>query len=447
MDLYAVITGERVLNGQEISDLERAIRAGGLIAPFALEQLFKRSRLAQRGAVYATEKLTVVGKWGKQTLSTLSGIPPGKIDDFLSRVGNVLTTEISYSRWKLGRQADNARRVFRETAEGAADLARRAEDLAEARRVIAQLGETADDADFERLVLESFQTNKTAQGIINTDVATDELRRRINGALRGVYNDVDSKTMGRIREIIDATDDELTEIATRTGRNADELKRFRDQVHDIARKNDMDPSDLRISSDDFSANPDTRVGRDRDVTFFIDNANGEHLLDVHHDISKNIYEQEMWYRARGTDVPGMDDVARHAEELDQMVTSRWHPEAYNSGDSTFSDFLNTGRPPTPTRLEDIVDTMNVKSQHWWHLAANEADPILRSQKIAEGMRQATKQWDRIIEPRVGRYLGDASMASRVRTPPTWKSASRSSARLNRATSPRARPRRCSTGSV
>lgn len=416
MDLYAVVTGERILNGQQISTLERAIRAGGLIAPFALEQLFKRSRLAQRGAVYATEKLTVVGKWGKETLSTLSGIPPGKIDDFLSRVGKVLTTEISYSRWKLGRQADNARKVFTETAEGVADLARHADEMAEARRVIRELGDTVDDADFERMVLEGFQTNKTAQRIINSE-APEALRVRVNQALRRVYNDVDEAAKGTIRSIINATDDELATLAGQTGRSVDDLKRFRDQIHEIARRNDVDPKTLRISTDDFSANPGSKVGRDRDVTFFVDDATGKHLSDVHHDISKNIYEDELWRRTRGTDVPGPGDVARHAEELDQMVTSRWHPEAYNSGDSTFGEFLNTGRPPTATRLEDVIDTMNVKSQHWWHLAANEADPILRSQKIAEGMRQATKQWDRIIEPRVGRYLGDASMASRVRIPP------------------------------
>ena len=87
MDLYAVVTGERILNGQQISDLERAIRAGGLVAPFALEKLFKRSRLAQRGALYATEKLSVMGKWGKNALSALSGIPTSKIDDFLNRCG------------------------------------------------------------------------------------------------------------------------------------------------------------------------------------------------------------------------------------------------------------------------------------------------------------------------------------------------------------------------
>lgn len=416
MDLYAVATGERILNGQEISKLERAIRAGGLIAPFALEQLFKRSRLAQRGAVYATEKLSVLGKWGKETLSALSGIPTGKIDDFLSRVGKVLTTDISYSRWKLGRQADNARKVFTKSAEGVADLARHADEMADARRVIQQLGETADDADFEKLVLEGFQTNKTAQRIINSE-APEALRVRVNQALRRVYNDVDEAAKGTIRSIINASDDELATLAGQTGRSVDDLKRFRDQIHDIARRNDVDPKTLRISTDDFSANPGSKVGRDRDVTFFVDDATGKHLSDVHHDISKNIYEDELWRRTRGTDVPGPGDVARHAEELDQMVTSRWHPEAYNSGESSFSDFLNTGRPPTTTRVEDIIDTMNVKSQHWWHMAANEADPILRSQKIAEGMRQATKQWDRIIEPRVGRYLGDASVASRVRILP------------------------------
>ena len=59
----------------------------------------------------------------------MSGIPTSKIDDFLNRVGKTLTTEISYSRWKLGRQADNARKVFVESAEGVADLARHADEI------------------------------------------------------------------------------------------------------------------------------------------------------------------------------------------------------------------------------------------------------------------------------------------------------------------------------
>ena len=328
----------------------------------------------------------------------------------------MLTTEISYNRWKLGRQADNARKVFMESAEGLADMARHADELAEARRVIQELGETVSDADFEKMVLEGFQTNKTAQRIINSE-APEALRKRVNQALRGVYDDVDKAAKGTISRIIKASDDELAALATQTGRSVDDLKRFRDQIHDIARRNNVDPSTLRISTDDFSANPGSKVGRDRDVTFFVDDATGKHLSDVHHDISKNIYEDELWRRTRPGEIPGPGDVARHAEDLDQMVTSRWHPEAYNSGDSSFGDFLNTGRPPTASRVEDIIDTMNVKSQHWWNMAANEADPILRSQKIAEGMRQATKQWDRIIEPRVGRYLGDATTASRLRIPP------------------------------
>ena len=94
----------------------------------------------------------------------------------------------------------------------------------------------------------------------------------------------------------------------------------------ISRKKKVDPGDLRISTDDLD-NPGTKVGRDRDVTFFVDDATGKHLTDVHHDISKDIYEQGFWNRTRGTDVPGPGDVARHAEQLDQMVTSSWHPEA------------------------------------------------------------------------------------------------------------------------
>ncbi|MBK8975489.1 MAG: hypothetical protein IPM29_06155 [Planctomycetes bacterium] len=418
LDLYAVITGERLLNGQEISALERAIRAGGLLAPKVLEEIFKRSTLAQRAAVALSDRLTTAGRWGRQTLSNLTNIPTRDIDAFLTRVQRALTTEISLDKWRLNRQAEVARRALDATADGAADLARHADDLADAQRLIRQLDDVADDEAFERLVIDSFQTNKTAQRVVNSDAATDALRARINQSMRRVYDDIDQAAVDRLNRVLRASDDELGELAEAMGRSTDDLRRFRDNMHDLARRQGVDPGDLRVRSQDFSGidpnHPGRSVGRDRDVTFAVEGPGGRRIDDVHHSLSQPVYEQELWRRTRGGPLPDAAAIRANADALDQMVTSRWHPEAYASGETGFRAFLNgTG---TVTRVEDVVDTIAVKSEHWWHLAAREADPTRAAQQVAEGMRQATKQWDRIIEPRLAQYTRNSALAAQIRVP-------------------------------
>ncbi len=419
LDLYAVMTGERLLNGQEISALERTLRAGGLLAPKILEQLLLRSRTLQRAAVSASEKLQVAGRWGRETLSELSGVPLRDVDAFLARMQRTLNRDISLTQWRLGREARAARTAFDATAEGAADLARHAEDIRHAEDLLRQLDDAADPDAFERMVLDSFQTDKTAQRLVNSDAAIDGLRARINQSLRGVYDDVDRAAVDRLNQLLRAGDGELDDLARAAGVEVGELRRFRDQMQELARRQGLDPADLRVRSQDFSgldpSNPGRSVGRDRDVTYAVVGPGGELVDDVHHAVSRNVYEQELWNRTRGTPLPDAAAVRAHADALDQMVTSRWHPEAYASGETGFRSFLNgTG---TTSRVEDIVDTIGVKSEHWWHLAGREANPTRAAQQVGEGMRQATKQWDRIIEPRLRQYTRNSALASQIRIPP------------------------------
>jgi hypothetical protein len=92
-----------------------------------------------------------------------------------------------------------------------------------------------------------------------------------------------------------------------------------------------------------------------------------------------------------------------ADELDQAVTSKYHVEAYNVGDGRLQDFMSKNKTPAITRLEDYKDTVVYKSEHWWHKAKEAGDLKKQADYAAEGMRQAKKQYDKIITGRLKQY--------------------------------------------
>ena len=76
------------------------------------------------------------------------------------------------------------------------------------------------------------------------------------------------------------------------------------------------------------------------------------------------------------------------------------------------EFLNKGIQPTTTRVEDVRDTVIIKSQEWFHRAeqaAKAGDATDAARNVAEGMRQASKQYDDLIVSRMTQYgmNGDA----------------------------------------
>jgi hypothetical protein len=104
------------------------------------------------------------------------------------------------------------------------------------------------------------------------------------------------------------------------------------------------------------------------------------------------------------------------EKMDQTVTSKWHKEAYNPGEVALDDFLNKGMTPSITRVEDVRDTITYKSNVWFDRASKSADPTEQARNVAEGMRQATKQYDDIIASRMKAYgMDPAAVPPKLQT--------------------------------
>lgn len=400
LDLIAAVTGES-LSGEQLSGWERFFRTACAAGPAALEEALKRSPRAQEAVA---QFLAAAGEMGgdmKNALLRRIGADIDKFDQFTDDAIRFLTKE----RHIFGRNADDvvdaARTGYRQTAAGMEDL-RQLERAKDASRQtlndlddLVRKGRQAGDADMEEVILR-LQRDKTAQSLMNSSEVSDEVRKKANETIKRIYRDTDAPTMARIQ-------------------NSPEVQKF-------ARDRGLDPDNLEVSvwsptntRGASTVDPDfKKFGRDRDVTYQITGRTKDGrtvTLDVNHDISGPIYKEELYRRCHGGNLPTGDAAQRarainqFADDTDQMVTSRWHREAYNTGpDVQISDWLNNDITPPVARVEDIRDTMMIKSQHWFEQAAEAGrDTVKYSRDTAEGMRQATKQWDNIVARRAALY--------------------------------------------
>jgi hypothetical protein len=400
LDLIAAVTGES-LSGEQLSGWERFFRAACSAGPAALEEALKRSPRAQEAI---GQFLAAAGEMSgdmKSALLRRIGADIDKFDQFTDDAIKFLTKERSV----FGRNADDvvdaAKAGYRQTAEGIEDLRTMEKAKDASRQSINELddlvkkGRQAGDAEMEDVILK-IQRDKTAQSLMNGAEVPDEVRKKANETIKRIYSDTDVPTMNRIK-------------------NSEEVRKY-------ARDHGLDPDTIESSvwsptnkRGTSTVDPDfKKYGRDRDVTYQITGKTKDGrtvTLDINHDVSGPIYKEELYKRCHGGNLPPGDAAERarvinqFADDTDQMVTSRWHREAYNTGpDVAITDWLNNDITPPVARPEDIRDTMITKSEHWFHQASQAGgDAAKYSRDTAEGMRQATKQWDNIVSKRIALY--------------------------------------------
>ncbi len=381
MDILSIATGE-TLSGEKMTALSYVLATVGVLGPAALEKLLetKAGREAFEAILEKGGQLTGAAK--KRLCDALE-LSEKKLDDTLKSIGNALTKERRLTGGNMDEGAETALKTFKNSPEGAADLKRVKADQDQAQSLIKKL-EDAKTPDEVRDAVMAIQRDKTAQGMMNAAQTPQGARDAFNK---------------QIKEVYDKTDDAVKA----------ELKQSK-EVQDILKKHNLKPEDVDIDAPPLTGNDPTKIGRDRDVTYQIRKKDGTVVSDIHHDVSKQVYDKHFYAQSKGLKEPPGNltpkQAADYADEMDQAVTSKWHPEAYNTGQVPFNDFIKKGQTPTITRVEDLKDTMTFKSDHWFHKAKEAGDTIEASKHASEGMRQATKQYDRFIIPRAKQYAGD-----------------------------------------
>jgi hypothetical protein len=430
LDIYAAMSGRTMLADRQVGAFERFLRGAGSIGVRGMEQAYKRSAAVRRAAD-GLYRFSAAG--GKAAGEFMAETFPGAskwTGAATETVVDVLTKQRRLDFWKAGKAAEQAGEVFEASAKGAQAAQRMARDEGAAKALLHRFRD-ASDPDAIRQLARKGQANKTFQRVIN-ELGDDATKIKFNNAVKSWYDQADQVVGSRLQQVLTQGDEaKLNRIAQQMGVDPGQLKKLRDRVNATVKRNTEALEKLGVKVDDVTVEPlfitrprrNVKVGRDRDVTYFIygNTPDGRKILvgEIHHDISRRVYQQE-FYRAamNADDVPrlanGLPDhkaIDHFNTNMDQAVTSSMDLEAYNIGEVELKRFFDTGdMPPTMTRVEDVRDTIKHKSDEWFHRAAGASDPIEANRLRIEGMRQSHKQYDDIIVPRVKQYGLDPTVA-------------------------------------
>jgi len=424
LDVYAVYYGKTALSGREVTALERTLRLLGVAGPSALKAYYAAKPGLKRSLKKIAQSLGEVGQAGRRRLAALLGTSEEVVERAMRSSSQLVEESAEKTIKKLDDKIDDSLRGFRASKEGQQASKIIKKDLKQAKNKLNKLEKlNPGSKKFKKQVLQ-IQKDKTAQALIN-ETTSPATREAYNKVMRNIYNKADDATSGTIKRLAKMSDEELVKEAGRLGIPAHEARQFKKQMENLAKKHGVSVDDLHIRGTDFSGNALDKVGRDRDVTFkiFVESVDKDgnkvlkELADVHHDVTRSVYEQNFWKHALERPLPmkngkvDMDRISAYAAEMDQAVTSKTHAEAYAIGKSTFCDFIE-GKGAL-THSEAVADTVTYKGRHWFERAAKATDPAQAAKDTAEGMRQITKQWRRLIEPRLNKYYGKTAAKTAV----------------------------------
>lgn len=208
----------------------------------------------------------------------------------------------------------------------------------------------------------------------------------------------------------------------------------------IAQRYGVDPKDVEIVT---PANPSTtpKVGSDRDFTIrvkakvgeivpdpdkpgnFIKVKPGDHLTkDVPIKDAQAIYNRELYSKVTGESIPNdptkfnayQAQADKLAHDMDHVPGHRMGPESYGRSQKDLDAIIDPAkRGGQFSDPQQVGMAASYKSTHLYQQAEGLAkiDPHKAEQLIADGMRQTTKQYNNLIEPRVGVLQGQGVPAA------------------------------------
>ncbi len=266
----------------------------------------------------------------KNSLLKQLGVNIDKFDEMAEATGKFLTKERHIFAKKSDDTLATAKNAFKQTEEGMEDMLQMKRAKEASKQTIDELddlvkkGGKAGDADMEDAIMR-MQKDKTAQGIMNGADVPPEVRKKANETIKNIYKDTDVPTMNRIKN-----SDDIKNFASDHGLDPDSIE--------VTVWNPTNTKEPKIGEPGY-VDPDyVKFGRDRDVTYQIKGktADGRTVtLDVNHDVSGPIYQDEFFKRCNGRPPVDAAETKKLANALDSVSDvgrkSDMITEAYQQG--------------------------------------------------------------------------------------------------------------------
>ena len=391
MSAHALWTGEE-LTGEKVGKLGAVFHVLTLAGP--AYQLFKNPALRSAAASIGGKAMWV----GEKTIGRLAakmGLTPARMKAAMNTMSEVLGKARIKAGEKLLGKVWAAEQKFLNSPAGREAAARAARDVKQAESMLHRLAQAraAGDKATYRNLIGKLQGNKTAQGLLNSPKYSNTFRNALDKTHRAMGRLADKDTIRRFMQTPGA----------------------KKEIEALALKLKCRPSDIIVRAQNISGNTKKlstlkpgemlKYGADRDVVFQygVRSKYGffKPVKDVHHKAIESIYSKAL-QRVTG----------RSAGKMDHVVTSRWNPEAYNSGlnpntpagRDAISGIISGKNAGKLTRGSDIRDTVIHKGKEWMEAGRKlrtlpknqEVCRRLANQKMKEGMRQMGKEYNRQV---------------------------------------------------
>ncbi|BBM86683.1 CARDB domain-containing protein [Candidatus Uabimicrobium amorphum] len=430
LDVYAIVTGRTALSGRQVDAFETVMRSLGVGIP-AAQQLYSKGKALKGFANSFAEAYRHGGDEFKDALikqfkKAGKELDPKIVDKAFDTINKFKKQGRNAVKKQMDEMADTAGDIFRKSDAGKAAHLRKAADEKQARELIEKLNKATDPDEIADLS-KKLQHDKTAQRLINEDGVNQSVRDKMIDYLddpttgKGLYQKTDKGVKKYFDDVLKTKDPKkLSKMADEMGMTPKQLTEFQDDVQAFAKKHGLDVDDLEV---DVVAPTNKKggkrtVGRDRDVTYRVkikDDALAKagnpryKTMDIDHRVSDNVYKKNLWEQAHpGQKLKNMDDAHKFADGMDQMVTSAKHHEAYDIGNLTVEEFFEGGLGNVSVtgkkQLNNFTETMKTKSTDWFQKTTGDA-----VKNTTEGMRQATKQYDKAITTRLKKYGMDPDL--------------------------------------
>lgn len=227
------------------------------------------------------------------------------------------------------------------------------------------------------------------------------------------FQDLQEKTVKKMGEIYDKVDNKVIQSLTDDEHVKKYMKRYANEGKMVKIET------LNVTN----AKTKISLGRDRDVTFYaLFEKNGKiKRFEVPHHLAEETYKKELFLSYRGKVSTSTKELNKFYDEMEQVVTSSKHMEAYSIPKGVaIEDFFKKDALHGFGNIEDQIKTVKIKSQEFFNHAKEYAEKsakltkkhpdkiqfkVKAMQEMTEGMRQASKQYKNMILPRAKKYLG------------------------------------------
>ena len=426
MDLVSAVTGE-TLSGEKLSGWQRVFAAVAVIGPEGLEMWLKNKAAAKKTLEAIAETADQLDGPARKILAKKLGMSADKLDDALDAVKQVKSKVHKEALDKVDDLTKQGVKNFDNTKEGleaAKDFAKSQKHsmnkLDDMNKVLKKFG--PDSKEFRKAMMD-VQADKMAQNVLANGVKKyndlpPSIRKSMDeDTFKALSKTMKDKLEGKIK-YINGNPERVGGIYGKVDDVVCDGLKKSDEVKDLAKKHKLKNVEVEPLKISHAKADDIKIGRDRDVTYQLvgETADGKKVkIDIDHKVAEDKYKKAFHDEIhgelpKGTSKADADKIYNKTiDKFDQTVTSKAHLEAYNVGDVPLDEFLKHGTTPKITHIGDVADTFVHKSDIWFKKAKKATTAAEKSKNMAEGMRQASKQWDNEVMTRVNKFFpGDAA---------------------------------------